>query len=65
MSEKMKLEQAKVGMHVIYVPNHAHGDRLHPDCEHGVVTSKNDTYVFVKFKQWHEHGQACNPEDLQ
>ena len=60
----MKLEHAEVGMHVVYVPNHANGDQQHPDCEHGVVTSKNDTFVFVKFKPWHEYGQACRPDDL-
>lgn len=61
----MTLEQAEVGMHVIYVPHHANGNANHPDCEHGVVTSKNDAYVFVKFKPWHEHGQACDPETLR
>ena len=61
----MKLEQIDVGMHVVYVPKHAQGNLQHCDCEHGVVTSKNDTYVFVKFKPWHAHGQACNPEDLR
>lgn len=62
----MKLEHVKVGMHVVYVPKHANGNRQHPDCEYGVVESKNDThvYVFVKFKSWHNYGQACRPEDL-
>ncbi len=27
----------KKGDRVIYVPNHANGDRNHPDCEHGVI----------------------------
>ena len=28
---------------------HANGDRNHRDCEDGIVSSKNDKYVFVKF----------------
>lgn len=61
----MKLEDAEPGMHVIYVPGHAHGDIEHPDVEHDVVTSKNDRFVFVRFKPWHEYGQACDPADLR
>ena len=56
---------------VIYIPGHAFGDKNHPDCEHGAVSSSNDKVVFVKFdRQLNKFGwngttsQACNPEDL-
>lgn len=29
----------KKGDRVIYIPNHANGDRNHKDCEHGIVKS--------------------------
>ena len=36
------------GQRVIYIPRHA-DDEKHPDCKKGVVSSKNDSYVFVKY----------------
>ena len=51
------------GEAVSYVPHHAKGDRGHPDVEHGVVTSENGHYVFVRFGA-HLHSQACDPETL-
>lgn len=54
--------QAGPGAHVRYVPYHANGDITHRDCEDGVVTSKNDDYVFVKFGTG--HSQACKPDQL-
>lgn len=59
------VDDFEVGQRVTYVPYHANGDRHHPDCEEGVVTSKNARFVFVKFKPWHAHGQACKPDQLQ
>jgi len=47
---------------VTYVPNHAHGNASHEDCEHGFVSSKNDTVVFVRFSGC--TSQACDPENL-
>lgn len=35
------------GQRVRYVPNHAQGNKHHPDCENGVVKSTNSLYVFV------------------
>ena len=35
----MKVEDLYEGKPVTYVPNHAHGNASHPDCERGVVTS--------------------------
>lgn len=52
-----------VGAHVLYVPYHAHGDAAHPDCEHGIVTSTNEKYVFVRFRP--PNSQACEPDQLQ
>ena len=63
------------GDRVIYVPLHVHQDFRHPDCEHGVVSSVNDSYVFVKFDgkftreriidpDWNITAQACDPDDL-
>lgn len=52
------------GDHVRYIPGHAHGDRHHPDCEDGVVSSTNDRYVFVKFSLLALNGQACDSADL-
>ena len=39
----------KVGQSVLYVPYHARGDVYHKDVESGVVTGKNDDYIFVCF----------------
>lgn len=52
------------GQLVRFLPNHAAGDREHPDCENGRVTSTNDRFVFVRFGQ-SEGGQACNPDQLK
>lgn len=58
----------KPGDRVQYVPHHAHGDRAHPDCENGIVSSTNDTYVFVRYYYkgggLREGGQATDPLDL-
>lgn len=34
---------------VVYIPNHANNNRNHEDCEYGIVSSINESYVFVKF----------------
>ena len=57
-----------VGDSVLYVPNHAHGDSKHPDCERGVVSSTNDVNVFVRYRtksgELMHRGQATRPDDL-
>ena len=57
----------KPGDRVLYVPNHANGDRSHPDCEAGRVTSigEQDT-VFVLFDDPGSMGRskACYAADL-
>lgn len=60
----MKLEDAKPGMRVRYVPGHARGDVAHPDCEVGVVTSVGRENVFVKFDPSKYYGIACDPQSL-
>lgn len=52
-----------IGQTVKYVPLHAGGDISHIDCMIGVVTSKNDDYIFVAFNGSSD-GQACNPGRL-
>lgn len=56
------------GDRVLYVPNHAHGDSKHPDCERGLVSSTNAFYVFVRYIRKDGStgttAQATNPEDL-
>lgn len=53
-----------VGRAVSYIPHHAHGDAGHPDVEHGVVTSANDKFVFVRFGA-RIGSQACDPDTLR
>lgn len=64
----MSTKAFKAGDNVRYVPNHVHGDITHPDCENGVVSSTNDTYVFVRYYHkgggLREQGQATRPDDL-
>lgn len=62
----------KNGDRVIYIPMHAEGNRLHSDCEWGIVSSVFGKRVFVKFdKQVNKFGwdlttsQACCPESLE
>jgi len=60
----MNLEDFNVGDRVLYIPGHAHGDRHHPDCEVGVVTSKNDHFVFVRYNPLSINGVATDADDL-
>jgi len=45
----MTLDDIHEGMRVLYIPHHAHGERTHPDCQRGIVTSTNATHVFVRY----------------
>lgn len=67
----MTIDEAQPQMPVAYVPMHANGDLSHPDVEDGIVSSKNERFVFVKFHAqvarlgWDgTTAQACNPLDL-
>lgn len=46
----MNTADFKPGEMVRYIPYHAKGDRGHPDCEDGIVSSTNDWFVFVQYK---------------
>lgn len=55
----------KVGDRVVYVPNHANGDRNHPDCERGMVHRINEeaAIVFVLFDGDY-NPKGCYPHNL-
>jgi hypothetical protein len=60
-------DRIKPGDRVIYVPSHAEGNLNHRDAERGVISSFNDTYVFVKYIRQgilQETAQATRYEDL-
>ena len=63
----------KKGDRVVYIPLHAKGDRNHKDCEHGIVSSITNKFVFVKYdkpgwkKEWADEpvtAQATSAEEL-
>lgn len=63
----MKLEEFTPGMCVRYIPLHAHQDRLHNDCQNGVVSSTNSKFVFVRYIKnnvQQQTAQATDPMDL-
>lgn len=64
MSEATTSEEFPVGMRVLYIPNHAHGNIGHHDVEVGVVTSSNESYVFVQFDH-QQTSKACRRVNLQ
>lgn len=45
----LTLEDFDPGQNVRYIPYHAKGDPSHADCKNGIVKSKNDHFVFVKY----------------
>ena len=45
----MTASDFREGDKVLYIPNHAHGDPNHKDCERGIVSSQNGNYVFVRY----------------
>lgn len=56
------------GDSVLYVPRHAHGDRSHPHCERGIVSSTNEKFVFVRYYRngvLQTTAQATDTEDLR
>jgi len=63
----MKIEDFEPGDAVRYIPGHAKGNPSHPDCENGIVSSKNDVNVFVRYFGKYglrPTGQATSPGDL-
>jgi len=62
----MKIELINIGDEVVYIPRHlliGKKEEMVKEENLGVVTSKNDTYVFVKYKN-NEGSQATKPDDL-
>lgn len=59
----MKYTDISTGMIVYYVPTHADNNLLHPDTEKGIVTSKNDQFIFVRFGS-DSNSKACKAEQL-
>lgn len=57
----MTLDDARqhIGHGVVYRPRH-----YPPDTEQGVITSVNDTYVFVRYGT-NTHSKATRPEQLE
>lgn len=57
----MKLEDIQPGDRVVFIKNKvSHNGPL----EYGEVTSKNDTYVFVRYDGYN-NSKATRPEDLK
>ncbi len=72
MPNTINIEFGK-GDHVLYIPSHANGDAKHKDCQRGVVSSINNSFVFVKYDCLARTmvtgdepytAQATNPNDL-
>ena len=42
----------KRGDQIVYIPLHANGDKAHPDCEFGFVTSVRPSGCFCRY--WHK-----------
>jgi hypothetical protein len=68
----MNIRDAIPFMRVAYIPGHAHGDINHKDVERGVISSKNDSNIFVRFDgqlKYHRWdnvtGISCSPDDLE
>lgn len=59
----MNAADFKPGDWVVYVPGHAHGDRDHPDCERGTVTTVVNGIVFVRYGA-QPNAKGTSPEDL-
>jgi hypothetical protein len=60
-------DRIKPGDKVIYVPKHAKGDINHPSAERGIISSFNDSFVFVKYYRngdLQETAQATEYEHL-
>ena len=53
------------GGKVRYVPWHAKNDKTHKDCQDGVITSWNDSFVFVNYATEDDpKPQATHAENL-
>lgn len=64
LTERLKAQTVadfKKGDVVRYIPMHAYGNADHADCENGIVSSTNDTWVFVKYSS--RHYTVNGPDD--
>ncbi len=59
----LEMVEKNIGEAVIYVPYHTKGDRNHPDCREGVITSVNKKFIFVRFLG--PGAEVCKPDQLQ
>lgn len=60
----ISVENAKKGMEVVYIPRHLLGkSEQMKNRERGIITSFNDTYIFVRFGD-ELQSKACRPIDL-
>jgi hypothetical protein len=53
-----------VGMGVVYTPSTMHGPPRTARPEDGVITSVNETWVFVRYAG-DQHSKATAPQDLE
>jgi hypothetical protein len=61
------MKNPEINEGVIYVPRHAKKNLNHPDCEHGIISSFNDKFIFVRYIKngiLQETAQATKPECL-
>lgn len=48
-TKRILKNEFRKGDRVTYTPTHTSGNKNHPDCRHGVVSSMHDGYIFVKY----------------
>lgn len=60
--ENSILTESDKGSKVTYIPPHANGDASHEDAEGGVISSWNNSFIFVEFGTG--TAKACRPENL-
>ena len=64
----MNATDFKPGMRVKYIPRVANKNPNHEACEEGIVSSTNDSFVFVRYENginsFAQKGCPTDPEDL-
>lgn len=58
-----EVKESDRGRNVVYVPHHVNNNIQHPDCKVGIISSFDDTNVWVKFLA--PNGEKCNTADLR
>lgn len=59
--KKLKLSEVEIGRKVVYTPFKGCGE---DQKEEGIITSKNDKYIFVQYGS-DTHSKATNVKDLE